>query len=69
MGFAWDMLWVMGYCGLMGYGMQIPAHQLGGPIVQWDIRGYGLPQVWVKRSLTVQSRIDCFTSAKPDPAA
>ena len=43
----------MGYSGLMGYGMQIPAHQLGGPIVLWVIRGYGLSQVWVKRSSTV----------------
>jgi len=43
----------MGYSGLMGYGMQIPAHQLGGPIVLWVIRGYGFSQVWVKRSSTV----------------
>ena len=26
----------MGYCGLMGYGLQIPAHQLGGPKMAWD---------------------------------
>ena len=30
MGFARQGLWVMGYCGLMGYGLQIPAYQLGG---------------------------------------
>ena len=43
----------MGYCGLMGYGLQIPAHQLGGPKMAWDFRGYGLSEAWVKRVLTV----------------
>ena len=43
----------MGYCGLMGYGLQIPAHQLGGPKMAWDFRGYGLSEAWVKRVSTV----------------
>ena len=54
MGFACQGLWVMGYCGLMGYGLQIPAHQLGGPKMAWDFRGYGLSEAWVKRVSTVQ---------------
>src|SRR6266702_2741453 len=42
MGFAGEGLWGMGYDGLMGYGMQIPAYQLGGLTFLWGIRGYGL---------------------------
>ena len=53
MGFARQGLWVMGYCGLMGYGLQIPTHQLGGPKWVWDFRGYGLSGAWVKRVSTV----------------
>ena len=53
MGFACQGLWVTGYCGLMGYGLQIPAHQLGGPKMAWDFRGYGLSKAWVKRVSTV----------------
>ena len=53
MGFARQGLWVMGYCRLMGYGLQIPAHQLGGPKMAWDFRGYGLSEAWVKRVSTV----------------
>ena len=53
MGFARQGLWVTGYCGLMGYGLQIPAHQLGGPKMAWDFRGYGLSEAWVKRVSTV----------------
>jgi len=30
----------MGYCGFMGYGVQFPAHQGGGPKNVWDFRGY-----------------------------
>jgi hypothetical protein len=47
MGFAPQGLWVTGYRGLMGYGVQIPAHQLGGPKKAWDFRGYGLSEAWV----------------------
>ena len=53
MGFACQGLWVTGYCGLMGYGLQIPAHQLGGPKMAWDFRGYGLSEAWVRRVSTV----------------
>jgi len=35
------------YCGLVDYGVQIPAHQLGGPKKAWDFRGYGLSEAWV----------------------
>jgi len=40
----------------MGYGMQIPAHRVGGPKKLWDFRVYGLSESWVKRVPTVQSR-------------
>ena len=53
MGFGQGGVWVMGYCGPMGYGMQFPAHQVGGQLGLWDIRGYGLSGVWVKRGSTV----------------
>ena len=53
MGFAQEGVWVMGYCGPMGYGMQFPAHQVGGRITLWGIRGYGLSGAWVKRGSTV----------------
>ena len=43
----------MGYCGPMGYSTQIPAHQTGGQIRLWDIRGYGISGVWDKRVSTV----------------
>ena len=55
MGFAQGGVWVMGYCGPMGSGMQFPAHQVGGQLELWDIRGYGLSGVWVKRGRTVYS--------------
>ncbi|KIJ91689.1 hypothetical protein K443DRAFT_61317, partial [Laccaria amethystina LaAM-08-1] len=53
MGFAPQGLWVTGYRGLMGYGVQIPAHQLGGPKKAWDFRGYGLSEAWVMGVSTV----------------
>ena len=53
MGFAHEGVWVMGYCGPMGYGMHFPAHQVGGRPGLWVKRGYGLPEVWVKRGSTV----------------
>jgi hypothetical protein len=37
----------------MGYGLQIPAHQLGGPKRVWDFWGYGLSNAWVMRVSTV----------------
>ena len=53
MGFSGGGVWVMDYCGLMGYGMQFPANQLGGQKKLWDLRVYGLSEVWVKRVPTV----------------
>ncbi|KAF8953544.1 hypothetical protein BDZ97DRAFT_1712975 [Flammula alnicola] len=53
MGFGRGGVWIMGYRGLMGYGLKIPAHRLGGPKNLWDIRGYGLSQAWVMRGSTV----------------
>jgi hypothetical protein len=53
MGFGGGGVWVMGYWGFMGYGVQIPVHQLGGSKKLWDIRGYGLPKAWVTRESTV----------------
>ena len=53
MGFAREGVWVMGYCGPMGYGMHFPTHQVGGRPGLWVKRGYGLPEVWVKRGSTV----------------
>jgi hypothetical protein len=53
MGFADGWVWVMGYCGPMGYyGMQFPAIQAGGQLELWVLRGYGFLEVWVKRSST-----------------
>ena len=46
MGFARQGVWVMGYHGLMGYGVQIPAHQLGGPK-----KAMGFQGLWVIRSM------------------
>ena len=57
MGFADGWLWVMGYCGPTGYGMQFPANQAGGQLELWVLRGYGLLEVWVKRSSTVVPRL------------
>ena len=47
----------MGYCGLMGYGVQFPAHRGGGPKNVWDFGGYGLWQAWVMRVPTVQNSL------------
>jgi hypothetical protein len=44
MGFGRGGVWVMGYWGFMGYGVQNPVHRLGGLKKLWDIRGYGLPK-------------------------
>ena len=44
----------------MGYGVQIPAHQLSGPKMAWDFRGYGLLEAWVKRVLTVDKEVSIF---------
>ena len=53
MGFFPKRVWVMDYCGLMGYGMKFPAHQVGGSKNLCDLRVYGLSESWVKRGSTV----------------
>ncbi|KIK00102.1 hypothetical protein K443DRAFT_100943, partial [Laccaria amethystina LaAM-08-1] len=53
MGFCPEGVWVMCYCGLMGYGVQFPAHRGSGPKNVWDFRGYGLWQAWIMRVPTV----------------
>ena len=57
MGFCPGGVWVMGYCGLMGYGVQFPAHWGSRPKNVWDFRGYGLWQAWIMRVLTVTSNV------------
>jgi hypothetical protein len=37
----------------MGYGLQIPANQVGGPEKLWDSGVYGLSKAWVMRGSTV----------------
>jgi hypothetical protein len=46
----------MDYCGPMGYGIKISAHQVGGSKILWDLRGYGLSGAWVMRGSTVTLR-------------
>ena len=53
MGFSPEGLWVMGYWGIMGYGLHFPANQLGGLKKVWVIWGYGLWGLWPKRESTV----------------
>ena len=67
MGFARQGVWVMGYHGLMGYGVQIPAHQLGGPKKLWDFRGYGLSGAWVTRVSTVLACLE-YIAESSSPA-
>ena len=46
MGFSTGRVWVTGFQGVMGYGMQFPAYQMGGSKMLWDKRGgYGLSEV------------------------
>ena len=51
--FGLKRVWVMGYQGIMGYGVDFPLSRLGKAIILWVIRVYGLPEVWVKRVSTV----------------
>ena len=53
MGFAGIGVWGMAYYNSMGYGVQIPANQVGGSIRLWVITSYGLSHVWVKTVSTV----------------
>ena len=42
-GFLPGGIWVMGYCGCMGYGLHLSANQFGGPEKLWSMGylGYG----------------------------
>jgi len=53
MGFGLPVLWVMGYEGIMGYGPNFPANQVGNSKKLWVIREYGLWELWVRRESTV----------------
>ena len=53
MGFTSQRVWSTGYCGPMGYGTEISAHRVGGHEKLWDIRDYGLSEVWVERGSTI----------------
>ena len=64
MGFARKGVWVLGYCGPMGYGVHFPAHQVGGWPGLWVKRSYGLPEVWVKKGLTAVSCMMDFVGHK-----
>ena len=54
MGFASRGVWVMGYCGCMGYEALFPANQLGGLKNVWNLREYGVCEPWVTRESTVR---------------
>ena len=60
--FGLKRVWVMGYQGIMGYGVDFPLSRLGKAIILWVIRVYGLPEVWVKRVSTVGEISTDFTS-------
>ena len=53
MGFFGQDVWIIGYCGLMGYGMGIPAYQSCRIAPLWVFGGYGLFTLWVMRGSTV----------------
>ena len=60
MGFGCQGLWVIGYQKVMGFQVKFPAYQVGGPKKLWDIRGYGLSQLWVMTESTVISFFPIF---------
>ena len=51
MGFAPRGVWVMGYCGCMGYEVFFPANQLAGVKNLWDLREYGVGMGYVSHGL------------------
>jgi hypothetical protein len=53
MGFPSRGPWVIGYEGVMGYGFEIPAYQLGNSKILWGMGEYGVSGVWVRRVSTV----------------
>ena len=54
--FGLKRVWVMGYQGIMGYGVDFPLSRLGNAEILWVITVYGLIEVWVKRVSTVLYR-------------
>ena len=48
-------VWVMGYCGCMGYAVFFPANQLGGVKNLWDLWEYVVCEPWV----TTYERVQC----------
>ena len=60
MGFAPRGVWVMGYCGCMGYEALFPANQLGGVKNIWNLREYGVCEPWVTRESTVPTLVKSF---------
>ncbi|TBU27006.1 hypothetical protein BD311DRAFT_666423, partial [Dichomitus squalens] len=50
-------LWVIGYQGPMGYGVEFPLSRLGKAKILWVSGVYGLPGVWVRRVSTVAFQI------------
>ena len=63
MGFASRGVWVMGYCGCMGYEVLFPANQLGGLKTLWDLRQYRVCEPWVMKESTVNSFIGAHDTA------
>ena len=49
-------VWVMGYCGCMGYEVFFPANQLGGVKNLWDLWEYVVCEPWV----TTYERVHCM---------
>jgi len=55
----------MGYYRPMGFSIEIPAHQVGGPENLWGTRGYGLSEVWDMRVSTVSTQCEPSPSHPP----
>jgi hypothetical protein len=53
MGFHLKGVWIMGYQGVMGYGVDFPTNQVGQLRFLWGMREYGSSEIWVKRESTV----------------
>jgi hypothetical protein len=50
----------MGYEGCMGFLSTYPIYHVGNKKNLWDLRGYGLSGVWVKRGLTIVVIVFCL---------
>ncbi|TBU48911.1 hypothetical protein BD309DRAFT_852859, partial [Dichomitus squalens] len=57
-------LWVIGYQGPMGYGVEFPLSRLGKAKILWVSGVYGLPGVWVRRVSTVPSSSSTISFTK-----